>query len=81
MKSFLLCASLLNIPAIGHSVLASETRPRCDAASSSVTGSGSNYNDAYRDAQNRLPTGAQVSEVRTRQDGKIWYVTIFYRTK
>jgi streptogramin lyase len=44
----------------------------------SVIGSGSTYDAAYKDAQNRLPSGAQVTTIRTKQDGSTWYVTIFY---
>jgi hypothetical protein len=49
-----------------------------NGAKYSVTGSGTTYDAAYKDAQNRLPSGAQVVTVRSNQDGSAWYVTIYY---
>jgi hypothetical protein len=49
-----------------------------NGAKYSVTGSGTSYDAAYNDAQNRLPSGAQVVTLRSKQDGNTWYVTIYY---
>ena len=46
-----------------------------------VIGSGSTSEAAYKDAQNRLPSGAQVVTVQTKQSGDTWYVTISYRPR
>jgi hypothetical protein len=50
-----------------------------NGAKASVTGSGATEEAAYDDARAKLPQGADVVTVRTRQDANnVWYVTIYY---
>lgn len=55
------------------------TPPTAVSTDKSVIGSGSTSDAAYKDAYNRLPSGAQVTTVSTRQSGDTWYCTIYYR--
>ncbi|HCD35106.1 MAG TPA: hypothetical protein DER01_22065 [Phycisphaerales bacterium] len=43
-----------------------------------VVGSGSTYQEAYKDAKNRLPAGKSAKSVRTWKSGKTWYCEMTY---
>lgn len=43
-----------------------------------VIGTGSTYQEAYRDAVNRLPPGAHYKSVSVKKVGTIFYVRLYY---
>lgn len=78
----LTCATLLMAMCLAPMALAATTplQPTTVQMESGgkVIGSGSTYQEAYKDAQNRLPAGKYAKSVRTWKSGETWYCEMTY---